>query len=165
MATKKSTNPKNEEAKSLPESSRLFRSETNKVIAGVCGGLGQYFDIDPTIIRIVFVLISIFGGSGILIYIILWLVIPSEGSDQIISQEQLRTNAKEMREKAHSFAHDIRARSSGGSKDTRPWWGLVILVLGAAFLMSNFGLFDFSEFSKLWPLALIGLGLFILFRK
>ena len=55
---------------------RLFRSDTNKVFAGVCGGLGEYFNIDPTIIRVIAV-IAMFGfGTGFLAYIILWLVMP-----------------------------------------------------------------------------------------
>jgi phage shock protein C len=146
------------------ENKSLFRSSQNRIIAGVCGGLGHYFDIDPTILRIVFVLMAIFGGSGILVYIILWLVIPSEVSNQVLSQDHIKENAKDMRQKAESFAHDIRGQGVQG-KDSRPWWGILILVIGAAFLMSNFGLFDFSEVAKLWPLALVALGLFILFRR
>lgn len=48
------------------------------MIAGVCGGIGEYFDVDPTIVRIIWVLVVLFGGSGILVYIILWIVIPTE---------------------------------------------------------------------------------------
>ncbi len=58
---------------------KLYRSSTNKIIAGVCGGIGGYFDIDPTIIRLVVALLSIGSfGTGILIYIIFWLIIPSD---------------------------------------------------------------------------------------
>jgi phage shock protein PspC (stress-responsive transcriptional regulator) len=49
-------------------------SEDNKVIGGVCGGLGEYFDIDPDKIRIGFVVFSLLGGSGILVYLILWII-------------------------------------------------------------------------------------------
>jgi phage shock protein C len=48
------------------------------MLAGVCGGIGEYFELDPTIIRVVFVLFSVFVGGGILAYIILWLIIPLE---------------------------------------------------------------------------------------
>jgi len=57
---------------------RLYRSRTDKMIAGVCGGLGHYFGIDPTIVRLAFVVIALAVGSGILAYLILWLVIPLE---------------------------------------------------------------------------------------
>ncbi|MFH2020926.1 MAG: PspC domain-containing protein [archaeon] len=55
---------------------KLFRSTKNKVIAGVCGGLGEYFDVDPTIVRLVWVVFSLMGGAGILAYIIAWIIIP-----------------------------------------------------------------------------------------
>ena len=55
---------------------RLYRSNSNKMIAGVCGGLGEYFDIDPTIVRLVFLIVVFFGGSGILLYLIGAIVIP-----------------------------------------------------------------------------------------
>ena len=57
---------------------RLYRSKTNSMIAGVCGGLGEYFDIDPTFIRLLWVLFILAGGSGILAYIIAWIVIPQQ---------------------------------------------------------------------------------------
>ncbi len=59
-------------------SKRLFRSKRNRIIAGVCGGIGEYFGIDPTVIRLLWVLFTFIGGSGILAYIICWIVIPEE---------------------------------------------------------------------------------------
>ena len=55
---------------------RLYRDPENKVLGGVCGGIGAYFNIDPIWIRVAFVVISFFGGSGLLLYIILWVIIP-----------------------------------------------------------------------------------------
>ena len=60
----------------MSEGKRLVRSEQNKVIAGVCAGLGEYFDIDPTIVRLVFIVFALAGGPGILAYIIMWLIMP-----------------------------------------------------------------------------------------
>ena len=57
---------------------RLYRIESGKMLAGVCGGIAEYFDIDPTLIRALWVLFCILGGSGILLYIILAVLIPSE---------------------------------------------------------------------------------------
>ena len=59
---------------------RLLRSKKNRVIAGVCGGIGEYLGIDPTIIRLLWVLLTIFSGFfiGILAYIITWIIIPEE---------------------------------------------------------------------------------------
>jgi phage shock protein C len=60
---------------------RLYRSQTEKMIGGVCGGLAEVLDIDPTIVRVVFVLLGLLGGHGVLLYIILWLIMPRQ--DQI----------------------------------------------------------------------------------
>ncbi len=58
---------------------QLRRSRTNRRIAGVCGGLGAYFGIEPTLIRLIFVLLGLPGGApGVLIYLILWMVLPEE---------------------------------------------------------------------------------------
>jgi len=58
---------------------QLHRSRTNRRIAGVCGGLASYFGVSPTLIRILFVLLGLPGGApGILLYLILWLVMPDE---------------------------------------------------------------------------------------
>jgi len=58
---------------------RLFRSKKNRMIAGVCAGIGEYLDIDPTVIRLLWVLITFFsGGAGVLAYIIAWIIIPEK---------------------------------------------------------------------------------------
>ncbi len=56
----------------------LYRTEKNKMIGGVCSGLGKYFDIDPTLVRLFFALIFFGYGSGAMIYILLWIIMPSE---------------------------------------------------------------------------------------
>ncbi len=55
---------------------KLYRSNTDKKLCGVCGGFAEYFDIDPTIIRLIFIFLTLFGGGGLLIYLICALVIP-----------------------------------------------------------------------------------------
>lgn len=60
------------------EDKQLRRSRTDKMVAGICGGLGKYFGLDSTILRLVFVLLMIFAGTGLLAYLIMWLVIPYE---------------------------------------------------------------------------------------
>lgn len=60
---------------------RLYRSREDANIAGVCGGLAEYFNVDSTLIRIIFVLATLLGGPGLIIYIVLWLVMPLEPAD------------------------------------------------------------------------------------
>lgn len=59
-------------------SKRLYRSRSERWLAGVCGGIGEYFNTDPTVIRVIFVLAALIMGGGLLIYLILWLIIPLE---------------------------------------------------------------------------------------
>ncbi|WP_292380027.1 PspC domain-containing protein [Methanosarcina sp. UBA289] len=58
---------------------KLYRSKKNRIIAGVCGGIGEYFNVDPTLIRLLWLLISVMSaGSGIIAYAIAWIIIPEE---------------------------------------------------------------------------------------
>ncbi len=57
---------------------KLYRSRTERWLGGVCGGLGAYFGVDPTLVRVIFVILSLTFGSGFLIYLVLWLIIPNE---------------------------------------------------------------------------------------
>lgn len=58
-------------------SKRLYKSRHNRMLCGVCGGIGEYFGIDPTVIRLIFVLLTIFGMSGLLFYLICAIIMPS----------------------------------------------------------------------------------------
>lgn len=55
---------------------RLYRSRQNRTLAGVCGGIAEYLGWDPTLVRVAWIILTLLGGSGILIYLILWLVMP-----------------------------------------------------------------------------------------
>lgn len=66
---------------------KLVRPNDDRMIAGVCSGLGNYLGIDPTVIRILFVLFSVFVGGGIIVYLVLWLVVPQEGGvDDVVAK-------------------------------------------------------------------------------
>ena len=57
---------------------KLYRSMMNKKLCGVCGGIGEYFDIDPTVVRILWLLLALFAGTGVLAYLICWAVMPQK---------------------------------------------------------------------------------------
>jgi phage shock protein C len=57
---------------------KLYRSRTDRKLAGVCGGLAQYFKLDATLIRVLFVLLTVLGGSGLLVYLAMWIIVPDE---------------------------------------------------------------------------------------
>ena len=60
----------------MEEPRKLYRSGTQRMIAGVCGGLAEYFNVDATLMRVLFLLLAVFGGSGIVIYIVMWIIVP-----------------------------------------------------------------------------------------
>lgn len=66
---------------------KLYRIPSKGMIGGVCAGLGEYLDLDPTVIRLVFVLLAFGGGSGVLIYIIMWLIVPLKPGTTQVSAE------------------------------------------------------------------------------
>lgn len=128
----------------------LERSDTNKVVAGVCGGLGTFLGIDPTIIRWAFVLFTVFGGSGLLVYLILWLLIPSP-SGALIDKKDLQKGVEKMKEYTNQH-------------NPNKLLGLGLLVLGVVFLLDNLG-FHFYYFRNFWPLLIVGLGIYILYKN
>jgi phage shock protein C len=62
----------------MAESRKLYRSKTNRQLAGVCGGLAEYFNLDVTLIRVLFVLLAVLGGSGLVIYVAMWIIVPKQ---------------------------------------------------------------------------------------
>ncbi len=151
------------EEKQVPKK-RLYRSEKNEMIAGVCAGLAEYFEIDPSIIRIAFVLFTLMGGSGILVYILLWIVMPEEADADTASADRLGDVVTDMKEKATKVVQSVTgqgpANSSGGV------FALILIVFGVFFLLRNsnigFGFFDMEDF---WPVALILIGIILISKK
>jgi phage shock protein C len=92
---------------------RLYRSEKDRMIAGVCGGLGEYFEVDPVIVRLIFIFVGMAGGSGLLIYLVLWLIVPLESEVKSeVKKEQsdvIAANTKEMKETAKRTAEAVRS--------------------------------------------------------
>ena len=66
---------------------KLFRSKSNRVIGGVCGGIAEYFNIDPLIVRIAWVFVALFGGAGIIAYIISLIIIPENPNQESVKIE------------------------------------------------------------------------------
>ena len=60
----------------MEEPRKLYRSRSQRMIAGVCGGLAEYFNVDATLIRVLFLILAVFGGTGLVIYIVMWLIVP-----------------------------------------------------------------------------------------
>jgi len=98
---------------------RLERPE-DRIIAGVCRGLGDHFDVDPVLVRIAFVVLTVVGGAGILAYLVLWVIMPAAGSPVAIGAtgvgQGVRTMANEMR----GVGRDLRDAMAGSSAPPPP---------------------------------------------
>lgn len=90
------------------ETKRIFRSRSDRMIAGVAGGLASYLKIDPLFLRIAFVALILFNGVGVLAYLVLWLLLPSEDSSAVGSREQVRENVDEMKTAVRTLVDQVK---------------------------------------------------------
>jgi len=161
--------PKNNQVKDNAGSkknstTKLYRSEKDRVIAGICAGLGEFFRVDPTIVRLIFILITIFGGGGLLLYLILWLIIPSQKADSQLTKDNIEKNAEEIKDKAQQFAEDLKINTT--NLNSRQLFGVIIIILGMMLLLGNFGVISFSYIWKFFPaIIVIILGVAILKKR
>lgn len=126
-------------------SQKLYRSSSDKMIAGICGGLGRYFSVDATIVRLVFLLLLFLGGGGFLLYLILWVIVPEEQQAGAAPQEVIQANTQDLAQSAARNGPLIFA--------------VLLIFLGAWFLLQNLLHIDLGQ---LWPVILIVVGLALL---
>lgn len=145
----------------------IYRSKKNRVVAGVCGGLAEYLNIDAIIIRIIFFLIILYGGSGILLYLALWLLLPEENSTLTSSKEVIDSNKKEIEIEAKKFAK--QAETAVNKKSNIIYIGIFVVLIGCYMLLANLGIWSFLNFDWIfktfWPLVVIVLGLILLAKS
>lgn len=135
---------------------RLYRTLKDKKIAGVCGGLAEYFDVDPTLVRAAFLILFFFKGIGLFIYIFLWIVLPvkERSLDYLLSSDKSNKNDTE----ATVVNPEIDNLSSNKKKiSSSALFGGLLALIGLFFLMDK--IFpDILNFTDIWPLILVALG-------
>ena len=150
---------------------RLYRSKSDRMIWGVCGGLAKYFDVDPTLIRIIAVLTVFISGAGILAYIILAIVIPSESSKAAAPKDAIKENLEELKETASELGREIQSTFTGKDETEetdrihhhrRSLLGIILVIVGILFLLSSLDIFWWFRWSYLWPIIIIAIGLLII---
>ena len=154
---------------------RLYRSREDKIVAGVCGGMGEYFNIDPVWIRIIFVLLTILDGLGLLIYIIAWVLMPlnpvqkatkdtfaEQTVDKVVKNfkehQKHAKSIKSHKEDMHSTFEHKHHEHSGALL-----FGTILVIVGVAFSLKYF----LKSFNMMlvWPIILILIGLYLIFRR
>ena len=142
---------------------KLYRSRSKKVIAGIGGGLGDYFGIDPVIVRIILVLITIFNGFGLLIYIILWIVIQEEPYDfsSFPYSNDMGQSAKTEFTTEAGLNENILIQPETSSKG-RVIFGVILIGVGLIFLFKRF--IPSFDFAIIFSIGLVLLGLALIFN-
>ncbi len=152
---------------------KLKRSATNKIFGGVCGGLGQYFEIDPVIFRIIFLVLLFLAGGGFLLYVLLWILVPLENvtnTNKAYSTPPPRPNFSNASDDIHyeemdNYNSNSNKKNSEDLKkkdDNKPAYvgALIMIIIGALLLFNNLiGWFNMREW---WPILLIAFGIFLL---
>lgn len=133
--------------------SRLTRSETDKMIAGVCGGLAEYLNLDPVWVRLLFVLLIFASGIGIPIYLVLWVIMPKLEAAGQPGSAVLQDNFEDL---SQTVSDKINRLSRPGTI------GTVLILFGVYFLLSQLGWLNGAIF---WPVVIIGAGVYMLTRR
>jgi len=125
---------------------RLYRLRKDKIFGGVCGGLGRYFNIDPVIVRMLWVVFFLFGGVGSLAYIIGWIIIPEEPVDAVTNQSE----SCSITQTNHIFY-------------VEKFIGAILVLFGLVALGSSLGWFTWQLVWRIAvPSVVVVVGLFVL---
>jgi phage shock protein C len=148
----------------IPREERILRrSRSERLLGGVCGGLASYFGVDPLIIRLAFIAITLAQGAGILIYILLWILVREEGVETAPAGRQLvRPGIEGARQDIDQAAQRLR---SGAPHRQGLWLGALLIAVGAYLLAVNAGMLSWWSWSIGGPVLLIAVGLVLLMRR
>lgn len=139
---------------------RLYRSNHNRVIAGVCGGISEYFQIDPSLVRILFILTGMFG-AGLLVYIVAMFIMPKE---EDVFRQGYRPDENEWgRESFDDGFEKYRPEPKFSAEKSKLVIGVGFILFGVIFLFKQ--LFPWFHMDFFWPLLIIAIGLFLIFKR
>ncbi|MBK6345638.1 MAG: PspC domain-containing protein [Bacteroidales bacterium] len=156
---------------------RLHRSVNGRVIGGVAGGLADFFGMDPTIVRLIFVLLAVFGGGGVLLYIILWIVLPERNNYNAFntytpppsSAPPAGGSDSGIGETFEGFGKQNPDFKAGPDIATKRKFegsligGVILILIGVFFLAERF--IPQIRFGDFWPLLLVVVGLVLIFNS
>ncbi|HMT20178.1 MAG TPA: PspC domain-containing protein [Promineifilum sp.] len=129
------------------QQTRMMRSETDRMIGGVCGGLAAYLGVDPVLVRLAFVILLLASGVGLAIYVILWIVMPTPSR----AQPEIR-----IMDEAAGDPATYKTRFSPAATV-----GVLMILFGAFFMLSQITAVP----GYIWPIILIGAGVYYLVRR
>ncbi|MFL7814040.1 MAG: PspC domain-containing protein [Anaerolineales bacterium] len=142
------------------ENVRLYRSSTDRMVGGVCGGLGTFLNIDPLFIRLLFVLLLFGSDFGLILYILLWILIPEEGKAYGFKDESFG-------DKVRSMGDDLQVAVTQPHPQAGLIMGIGLILIGGLLFIDRLNLawLDWFNMDVLWPALLIVGGIALLFRQ
>lgn len=151
------------------EIKKFYRSRTDRVLFGVCGGLGKYFGVDPILFRLLFVLFFFVGnGAGIIIYILAVLVIPEEPGEPGAVDKDLEGEVEELADKIEGKAKEISREvklDEQKVEESGSMLGVAVVLIGLFFLIRQIFPMWWPDMGIFWALAIIGIGFYIILKK
>lgn len=146
---------------------RLYRSRTDQMIGGVCGGLGRYLKIDANIIRLLFVLLGLGNGAGLILYLALWVILPYEGEGEAGASNTVHSGADEIAQRMRAMGEDVQHAFRQPNSKTGALVGGGLIILGLIFLVDNLNLpwLRWLRFDVMWPVLIIALGAVMIWRQ
>jgi len=149
---------------------RLYRSNSERLVGGVCSGLADYFVVRPAVLRLAFLLWALASTTGAIIYVLLWAALPEESTQGDSLKERIRRNANDMRAQAERLHRDLE--NMLGAKDSLEAGeiqhamvlGSVVAGLGVVLLIDSLHLLAPFRLRQLEPLALILIGIVFIKR-
>ena len=141
---------------------RLYRSQSDRVLGGVCAGLGSFLRIDPVFIRIFFIVWTVLGEFAVLIYFLLWVIVPSDSSTD--ADESFQIN--DLGARFHQMGQEIAEVTRQPNSELIIFAGAGLIAWGVYYLVRRLVPFlDVWAYSQyLWPALLIIAGLFVIIR-
>ncbi len=119
---------------------KLLRSQQDRILGGVCAGLGKYLSIDTVLVRLFFIVFTMVGGIGPLLYIILWIVVPSEEQVTGAGSQPYTIDGEVIKERAENFRDEVvNAVNKSGSK-TGLYVGIGLVLFGIYIFIKNLNL-------------------------
>lgn len=144
---------------------RLERSATNKVIAGVCGGIAEYLAVDPTLVRVFFVIAAILtAGLGFLAYLVLLVLMPQPGRQPPFVQTAAAPGDPSTTTTIPITTPPLPPDPEAAER-RRATFGYFLVAIGVVFMLSNLGLFRIVRWDLIWPLVLVGVGVLLLAQR
>ncbi len=138
------------------------------MIAGVCGGLGEYLGLDATLIRIFFLVLGITSGIGVFVYLLFWFIVPWEDHPRDASLGDVtRSSAEEMAGHARSVSEDLRSAVRNPNPQLGLYLGIGLILLGGYYLLQNLHLpwLNWLDSHVMWPVVIIFAGLVLILRR